>query len=96
MIASAVFVASVLVLACGLYLIGELKFLAPYRLLIVYRYGTVIGWFTAAFFFNLFAAVYALNRKLFLKDTGTKLAHVEKQLRSGSSISEELSERLAE
>lgn len=96
MIASAVFVASVLVLACGLYLIGELKFLAPYRLLIVYRYGTVIGWFTGALFFNLFAAVYALNRKLFLKDTGRKLAHVEKQLRSGSSISEELSERLAE
>ena len=35
-------------------------------------------------------------RKLFLKDTGRKLAHVEKQVRSGSSISEELSRRLKE
>jgi len=84
------------VLACGLYVVGELKFLAPYRLLILHRYGAVIGWFTAALFFNLFAVVYAINRKVFLKDTGKKLAHVEKQLRSGSSISEELSQRLTE
>jgi len=95
-ISSAIFVASIIVMACGLYVVGELKFLAPYRLLILHRYGAAIGWFTAALFFNLFAVVYAINRKVFLKDTGKKLAHVEKQLRSGSSISEELSQRLAE
>jgi len=33
---------------------------------------------------------------LFLKDTGEKLAHLEKQLRSGGTISEELSRRLKE
>jgi len=45
---------------------------------------------------NLFAAFYLICRKLFLKDTGEKLAHLEKQLRSGGTISEELSRRLKE
>jgi hypothetical protein len=36
------------------------------------------------------------SRELFLKDTGRKLAHIEKQLRTGPSISEELSCRLSE
>jgi hypothetical protein len=31
-----------------------------------------------------------------LKDTGRKLAHLEKQLRTGESLSEELSRRLEE
>jgi hypothetical protein len=35
-------------------------------------------------------------RKLLLKETGRKLAHVEKQLRTGQSISEELTDRLKE
>jgi hypothetical protein len=95
-ISNSIFVTSIIFLGIGFYLVGELKFLAPYRVFIFHRYGPVIGWFAAAAFFNLFAAIYALNRKLFLKDTGRKLAHVEKQLRTGSSISEELSERLAE
>ena len=47
-------------------------------------------------FFNLFALVYFATRQLFLKDTGRKLAHVEKQLRTGSSISDELTKRLEE
>jgi hypothetical protein len=33
---------------------------------------------------------------LFLKDTGRKLAHVEKQLHTGDTIIRDLSERLAE
>jgi hypothetical protein len=43
---------------------------------------------------NLFAACYAMGRALFLKDTGEKLAHLEKQLRSGATISHELTRRL--
>ena len=38
----------------------------------------------------------SLVRKLLLKDTGRKLAHLEKQLRTGHSISTELTERLKE
>jgi len=38
---------------------------------------------------------FTVGRKL-LKDTGRKLAHVEMQLRTGLSISTELTERLKE
>ena len=96
MIGNSIFVAMIVFLAVGFYLVGELRFLAPHRVYIFHRYGTAIAWFGALAFFNLFAAIYALNRQLFLKDTGRKLAHVEKQLRTGSSISQELSERLSE
>jgi hypothetical protein len=95
-ISNSIFVASIIFLGCVFYLVGELRFLAPYRVFIFQRYGVSIGWFSLLVFFNLFAAIYAFNRQLFLKDTGRKLAHVEKQLRTGSSISEELSERLRE
>jgi hypothetical protein len=44
---------------------------------------------------NLFALCYLVSRTLFLKDTGRKLAHVEKQLRTGQPIVRDLSERLA-
>ena len=94
MIASSIFAASVITLATFLYVVGELTFLAPYRDLILHRYGAIIGCFVALFFFNLCAIVHAVSRKLLLKETGKKLAHMEKQLRTGSSISEELSKLL--
>ena len=96
MIANSVFAASVIVIATLLYVVGELAFLAPYRDLILHRYGSVIAWFIALSFFNLCALVLALSRKLLLKDTGKKLAHVEKQLRTGSSISDELTKLIGE
>jgi hypothetical protein len=48
----------------------------------------------AVLFTNLAALFYVVGRVLFLRDTGRKLAHVEKQLRSRSTIVKELSERL--
>ena len=96
MVSNAFFASTVLCMALGFYLLGECSFLIPYRHLIVAQYGTTIAGFTALLFLNVFAAMYVLGRKLFLKDTGRKLAHVEKQLRSGESISDELSKRIAE
>jgi len=93
-IANSIFAASVIVLALLLFVVGELAFLAPYRSLILHRYGVVVGWFVALTFFNVCALIHALSRKLLLRDTGKKLAHVEKQLRTGSSISEELTKLL--
>ena len=46
-------------------------------------------------FLNLFALFYLITRGLFLKETGRKLAVVEKQLRTGDTIVRDLSERLA-
>lgn len=96
MIANAFFTTTILLLALGLFLLGECRFLIPYRELLWERYGASIALFAAALFVNLFAAVYLLCRKLFLKDTGRKLAHLEKQLRTGASLSEELSRRVNE
>ena len=74
----------------------ECTFLIPYRQLISHKYAEAIALFAGALFLNLFALFYLLGRKLFLKDTGQKLAHLEKELRSGGSISSELAERLKE
>ncbi len=96
MIANSLFITTILFLAGGLFLVGELRFLVPYRTLIYRVYAGPIAWFCGLLFLNLFALVYVATRNLFLKDTGRKLAHVEKQLRTGSSISEELTRRLEE
>ena len=90
------FVTTLLFLALGLGAIQECSFLIPYRELLIHKYARVIGVFAAVFYLNLFALIYMIGRKLFLKDTGRKLAHIEKQLRTGASISDELSERLDE
>ena len=96
MIGNAIFATTVIVLALGLYLLQECRFLIPYRHVVFIKYGAHLAAFGAALFVNLFAAIYILARKFFLQDTGRKLAHLEKQLRTGQSISEELSERLKE
>jgi hypothetical protein len=96
MIGNTVCATTVIFLALALYLMQECRFLIPYRHVLFIKYGWHLAGFAAALFVNLFAAIYVASRKLFLKDTGRKLAHLEKQLRTGESISEELSERLKE
>ena len=94
MIANAFFASTILFLALGFYLLQECQFLIPYRSLLIQEYGGRIFVFSAVLFLNLFALVCLVGRKLLLKDTGRKLAHLEKQLRSGPSLSEELTRRL--
>ena len=96
MIGNAVFATTVIFLALAIYVMQECQFLIPYRHVLFVKYGAYLAIFGAALFLNLFAAVYMICRKLFLKDTGRKLAHLEKQLRTGGSISEELSRRLSD
>jgi hypothetical protein len=75
-------------------LMGQLAFLAPYRSLLLHNYVASFGLFFVVLAVNLFAAFYSATRVLFLKDTGSKLAHLEKQLRSDSALASELSRRL--
>jgi hypothetical protein len=96
MIRNAFFTTAVLFLALGLVLLEECRFLIPYRALLLRQYGTTILVFATALFLNVFTAVYLLCRQFFLKDTGRKLVHMDKQLRSGQTISEELSRYLAD
>ncbi|MBN9662283.1 MAG: hypothetical protein J0H49_29060 [Acidobacteria bacterium] len=96
MVTNVFFATTILFMAIGILLLQECNFLIPYRTLLVERYGRVIAIFAAALFFNIYGLMYLFVRKLLLKETGKKLAHVEKQLRSGESISEELTRRLEE
>jgi hypothetical protein len=96
MIRNAILATTVILLALALYLMQECRFLIPYRRVLFSKYGANLAVFAGALFVNLFAAIYIAGRKLFLKDTGRKLAHLEKQLRTGGSISRELAERLKE
>ena len=96
MVTNVFFATTILFMAIGFLLLDQCRFLILYKTLLIQRYGTQILIFAAVLFINVYAAVYFGVRKLLLKETGRKLAHVEKQLRTGQSISEELTERLKE
>lgn len=83
MIANAIFAATGLVLGLLFLLAGQLRFLIPYRLLLVHHYGTVILIASAVLFVNLTALIFTLGRRFFLKDTGRKLAHFDRELNAG-------------
>lgn len=85
---------TIIFIAIGFFLLQECNFFIPYRTLLLEKYGRIIATFAGLLFLNLFALMYILVRKIYLKDTGRKLAHIEKQIRSGESISDELSRRL--
>ena len=96
MVANTFLLTTVIIIGLAFFLMGECQFLIPFRDLVFKKYGGMIALYAAALFINVFAALYAIGRTLFLKDTGRKLAHLEKQLRTGGSLSEELSRRLEE
>jgi hypothetical protein len=77
-------------------LLKEASFLAPLGSLIWQDYAEAFLYFSLALVANLFAAIYALSRKLTLTDTGDMLSHLEKQLRGRTTISEELTARILE
>ena len=96
MMAQAFVVSVTLMVAVIFVLLDQCQFLIPYRRLLVEQYGpTILGWATVLFL-NIFAAVYTIGRRVFLKDTGHKLAHLEKQIRSGHSVANDLTHRLHE
>jgi hypothetical protein len=94
MIGNLLLLTTVIFLALAFFLMEECRFLIPYRQLLWAKYTGPIATFAIVLFIDVFTGLYMVGRKLFLKDTGRKLAHLEKQLRTGSSLSEELSERL--
>ena len=87
--------AAALVLLLGVFWVGgETTFLAPYKRFLFTEYGVPLGLFLLVVFVNLFAAFYGLSRVVFLKDTGLKLRHVDRQLATRETVLAELSERL--
>lgn len=85
MVANAVLITIAVMLAIGFTLMGELKFFIPFKVVIWRAYSAYILAYCGLLFVNIFAAVFALNRKFFLKDTGRKLAHLDNQFNVGQS-----------
>jgi hypothetical protein len=83
MIANALFFASLCVLASLFFLASQLRFLIPYRYLILHHYLPTIVCSLGVLFVNLTALAFTLGRRFFLKDTGRKLAHFDRELNAG-------------
>lgn len=83
MISNAIFAASALTLGVLFILISSLRFLVPYRQLLIHHYGAAIAIGCAVLVVNLTALVFTLGRRFFLKDTGRKLAHFDRELNAG-------------
>ena len=97
MFANAVFVATLIFLALGVWLSGELRFLTPWRSLIVHRYAPEIAAYCALLFANILGLTIWIERKFFLRDTGRKLKHLDQEIHSGhNELSEEITAQFDE
>jgi hypothetical protein len=85
MISNALFITIALLLALGFWLMAELKFFIHYKLVLWREYATSILTYVALLSVNVFAAAFVFIRKFFLKDTGRKLSHLDKQLHTGAT-----------
>jgi hypothetical protein len=83
MIANALLITIAFLLAYGFWLMGELKFMAAYKAVLLHAYGDWICASFAILFFNVFGVVLLLQRKFLLKNTGRKLSHLDRQFQVG-------------
>ena len=70
-------------LALIFFLGNELRFLIPYRLLLLHQYGTAIVLSVAVLFVNLTGGLFTFGRRFFVTDTGRKLARFGRELNAG-------------
>ena len=97
MFANAVFVATLIFLALGVWLIGELRFLVPWRGLIVHEYAQSIALYCGLLFANMLGLAIWIERKFFLRDTGRKLKHLDQEIHSGQNeLSQEITNQFPE
>ena len=90
MITNTAFLAALTLFLLAAWLAGELSFLAPYKVALFRLYGTVIVGGALLVFLNLCAIYYGLARWLFLRETGRKLSHVDRQLIASEGVHEDL------
>lgn len=79
MIANALLFTIVILLGYAFWLLDQLQFMARYKAVLYHAYGPTILIFSAVLFANLFGAALAVGRRFFLKNTGRKLSHLDKQ-----------------
>ena len=90
MIKNTAFLAALTVFLLVAWLAGELSLLAPYKSALFRHHGTLIVAGVLLVFFNLCAAYYGLARWLFLRDTGRKLMHVDRQLITSEGVHQDV------
>jgi hypothetical protein len=95
MMANSAFLAAMVLLVAGFILAEQLAFLSPYKRVIAQQYLWPIVGSVCIVFGNLIALFFLFSQHVLLKDTGRKLAHLEKQLQTPDTIVRDLSERLA-
>jgi hypothetical protein len=83
MIANALLLTIALLLAYAFWLMDQLKFMAPYKSVLVHTYGSVVLISSLVLFLNVFGGVLLVQRKFLLKDTGRKLSHLDQQFHVG-------------
>jgi hypothetical protein len=83
MISNALLLTIAILLAYGFWLLDQLKFMAPYKSVLIQSYGPTLLAAFALLFVNVFGAALLLQRKFFLKDTGRKLSHLDRQFQVG-------------
>jgi hypothetical protein len=93
MIANTAFLAALTLFLLAAWLAGELSFLARYKVTLFRQHGFEIAMGALLVFFNLFGVYYAAARWLFLRDTGRKLQHLDRQLGTPDAVLDDLGER---
>jgi hypothetical protein len=76
------------------WLAGELSYLSTYTTALFRLHGMHLGVATVLIFLNLFAVYYWIARVLFLRDTGRKLKHLDRQLGTADGVIDELRHQL--
>ena len=72
------------------FLLDSLRFLAPYKRLILAHHAGALALYGVLVFVNLFGGLFLAYRAVLLKDTGRKLALVEKRTAAEESFETEL------
>ena len=90
MIANCAFLAALTVFLLAGWLAGELRFLAPHKSLLFHLYAPLLEGVTLVLFLNLCAIYYSVARWLFLRDTGRKLLHIDRQLATDDAVLDDL------
>lgn len=94
MFGNAIFLSTVVFLALAFTLMSQLRFLVPWRSLLWHSYWPAILLYCGLLFVNILGVAIWIERKLWLRDTGRKLKHLDQEIHSGQNeLSREILER---
>ena len=94
MIANTAFLAAVTTFLIVAWLAGELAYLSAYKTALFRLHGVRLGLAAVLIFLNLCGLYYCVARVLFLRDTGRKLRHLDRQLGTSDGVIDELQHHL--